>query len=135
MTPADPPISPLVPPVAPVPTPDDSAFDATFWKAVNAAFDEALECDEINRPTFVKSLHERDPQVAQEVRKLLGRAHAQTLATRFVRHTPTSALTQTAAGLTTHLDPVLGDGGERGFDHLLQRALRAERSRDRKSVV
>ena len=126
MTPADPPISP---PVPPVPTPDDSAFDATFWKAVNAAFDEALECDEIARPTFVKSLHERDPQVAQEVRKLLGRAHAQTLATSFVRHTPASALTQTAAGLTTQLDPVLGDGGERGFDHLLQRALRAERSR------
>ena len=123
MTPADPPIFP------PAPTPDDSAFDATFWKAVNAAFDEALECDEIARPAFVRSLHERDARVAQEVRKLLGRAHAQTLATSFVRHTPTSAGASAAAGLTTQLAPVLGDTGERGFDHLLQRALRAERSR------
>jgi len=126
MTPADPPSSPSVPPAA---KPDDSAFDATFWKAVNAAFDEALECDEIARPAFVKSLHDRDPRVAQEVRKLLGRAHAQTLATSFVRHPPVSAVANTSTGLTTQLAPVLGDGGERGFDHLLQRALRAERSR------
>ena len=123
MTPADPPSSPNAPP------PVDSAFDATFWKAVNAAFDEALECDEIARPAFVKSLHEGDPRVAQEVRKLLGRAHAQTLATNFVRHTPASVVSKTTGGLTTQLAPVLGDGGERGFDHLLQRALRAERSR------
>ena len=126
MTPAEPPISP---PAPPAPTSDDSAFDAAFWKAVNAAFDEALECDEINRPAFVKSLHDRDPRVAQEVRKLLGRAQAQTLATSFVRHPPAGAATKTSSGLTTHLAPVLGDGGERGFDHLLQRALRAERSR------
>ncbi len=123
MTPADPPSSPNGPKLA------DPAFDATFWKAVNAAFDEALECDEIARPAFVRSLHERDPRVAQEVRKLLGRAHAQTLATSFVRHTPASAVSNTTSGLTTHLAPVLGDGRERGFDHLLQRALRAERSR------
>ncbi len=124
MTPADPPSSPNAR------TTDDSAFDASFWKAVNAAFDEALECDEIARPAFVRSLHERDARVAQEVRKLLGRAHAQTLATSFVRHPPASAKTDNAAaGLTTQLAPVLGDGGERGFDHLLQRALRAERSR------
>ena len=122
MTPADPPSSPNAR------APDDSAFDATFWKAVNAAFDEALECDEIARPAFVKSLHERDPRVAQEVRKLLGRAHAQTLATNVVRHT-TKSPAAARAGLTTQLAPVLGDDSERGFDHLLQRALRAERSR------
>ncbi|MEO7255708.1 MAG: serine/threonine-protein kinase, partial [Casimicrobium sp.] len=126
MTPADPPISP---PFPPTPTPDDSAFDATFWKAVNSAFDDALECDEIARPAFVKSLHERDPRVAQEVRKLLGRAHAQTLATNFVRRPAATAGNVTTSGLTTQLAPVLGDGSERGFDHLLQRALRAERSR------
>ena len=126
MTPADPPSTPSI---APATAPDDSAFDATFWKAVNAAFDEALECDEIARPAFVKSLHERDPRVAQEVRKLLGRAHAQTLATSFVRRAPASSINKTTSGLTTQLAPVLGDGGERGFDHLLQRALRAERSR------
>ena len=97
------------------------AFDATFWKAVNAALDEALECDELSRPAFVKRLHERDARLAQEVRKLLGRAHAQTLATDVIRH-PT-------AGLTTQLAPVLGEAGERGFDGLLQRALRAERAR------
>ena len=38
-------------------------------------------------------------------------------------------MNETSSGLTTQLAPVLGDGGERGFDHLLQRALRAERSR------
>ncbi len=126
MTPADPPSTPSI---APATAPDDSVFDATFWKAVNAAFDEALECDEIARPAFVKSLHKRDPRVAQEVRKLLGRAHAQTLATSFVRRAPASSINKTTSGLTTQLAPVLGDGGERGFDHLLQRALRAERSR------
>lgn len=123
MTTADPPISPNAS------TPDDSAFDATFWKAINAALDEALECDEIARPAFVKSLHERDPRVAREVKKLLGRAHAQTLATSFVRQTPASALMNPTAGLTTQLAPGLADGGERGFDHLLQRALRADRLR------
>ena len=123
MTPADPPSSPNAG------TPADSAFDATFWKAVNAALDEALECDEIARPAFVKSLHERDPRVAQEVRKLLGRAHAQTAATNFVRHSPIGTVGKTTASFTTQIAPVSGDGGERGFDHLLQRALRAERSR------
>ena len=129
MTPADPPSSPSSPSTHNALTPDDSGFDATFWKEVNAAFDEALECDEIARPAFVKSLHERDPRVAQEVRKLLGRAHAQTLATNFVRHSPASTVGKAISGLTTQLAPVLGEASERGFDHLLQRALRAERSR------
>ena len=126
MTPADPPIPPSEKNALAA---DDSAFDATFWKAVNAAFDEALESDEIVRPAFVKSLHERDPRVAQEVRKLLGRAHAQTLATNVVRHPATGPDSRPTAGLTTELAPVLGASGERGFDQLLQRALRAERSR------
>ena len=115
MTSASPPLSP----------PSDDTFDATFWKAVNAALDEALECDEIARPAFVKQLHSRDPRLAQEVRKLLARAHSQTMATNVVRHAPGVP----AAGLTTQLAPVLGESGERGFDELLQRALRAERSR------
>ena len=96
-------------------------FDPSFWKAVNAALDEALECDDLSRPAYVKRLHERDAKLAQEVRKLLGRAHAQTLVTDVIRHPP--------AGLTTRLAPVLGDVGERGFDGLLQRALRADRAR------
>ena len=100
-------------------TADD--FDPTFWKAVNAALDEALECDDLSRPAYVKRLHERDAKLAQEVRKLLGRAHAQTLVTNVVRHPP--------AGLTGQLAPVLGDGAERGFDGLLHRALRADRAR------
>ncbi len=96
-------------------------FDPIFWKAVNTAFDQALECDELSRPMFVKRLHERDAKLAQEVRKLLGRAHAQTLVTDVVRHPP--------AGLTTRIAPTLTDVGERGFDGLLQRALRADRAR------
>jgi eukaryotic-like serine/threonine-protein kinase len=104
----------------PSPAPADN-FDPAFWKAVNAALDEALECDDVSRPAFVKRLHERDPQLAQEVRKLLGRAHAQTLVTDVIRHKP--------GGLTTQLAPVLGEAAERGFDGLLQRALRAERAR------
>ena len=97
------------------------AFDPVFWKAVNAALDEALECDDLSRPAFVKRLHERDAKLAQEVRKLLGRAHAQTLVTNVVRHPP--------AGLTGQLPTGLGDIGERGFDGLLHRALRADRAR------
>ncbi len=110
------------------PPPSDNEFDAAFWKAVNAAFDEALECDDLTRPGFMRSLSDRDPRVANEVRRLLGRAHAQTLATDFVRDKPPRP-----PGLTTELSTVLGavmgDGGERGFDGLLQRARRAERAR------
>lgn len=98
-------------------------FDAPFWRAVNAALDEALECDDVGRPAFVQSLHARDPRLADEVRKLLGRAHQQTLVTDYVR------AGRGSGGLTTELSPVMPDGGERGFDGLLQRALRAERSR------
>ena len=132
MTPADPPSTAKTASTASEQNssaPDDPAFDATFWKAVNAAFDEALESAEIARPAFIKSLHERDPRVSHEVRKLLGRAHAQTIATNVVRHTPTRSGAKAASGLTSELAPVLGDGGERGFDQLLHRALRAERSR------
>ena len=96
-------------------------FDPVFWKAVNAALDEALECDDVSRPAFVKRLNEIDPRLAQEVRKLLGRAHAQTLVTDVVRHP--------AAGFTSRMAPVLGGGDEQGFDSLLQRALRADRAR------
>jgi eukaryotic-like serine/threonine-protein kinase len=100
---------------------DADAFDPIFWRAVNVALDEALECDDLSRPAFVKRLHERDAKLAQEVRKLLGRAHAQTMVTDVIRHPP--------AGLTAGLAPALGDVGERGFDGLLQRALRADRAR------
>ncbi len=106
--------------------PPSEPFDAVFWKAVNAALDEALECDELSRPNFIKGLHTRDPRLAVEVRKLLGRAHAQTLVTDVIRR-------PSRDGLTTQLAPVLGDGGERGFDGLLQRALRAERARTESS--
>lgn len=106
---------------SPAPSPAAPEFDAALWKAVNTAFDEALETDELSRPAFLARLAQGDPRVANEVRRLLGRAHAQTLVTNVVRHP--------LAGLTTHLAPVLGDGAEKGFDGLLQRALRAERSR------
>ena len=96
-------------------------FDTVFWKAVNAALDDALECDDLARPAFVKRLNESDPRLAQEVRKLLGRAHAQTLVTNVVRHPP--------AGFTSKMAPVFGSSDEQGFDSLLQRALRADRAR------
>ncbi len=105
----------------PAPSPVAPDFDAALWKAVNAAFDEALETDELSRPAFLARLAQGDPRVANEVRRLLGRAHAQTLVTNVVRHP--------LAGLTTHLAPVLGDSTEKGFDGLLQRALRADRAR------
>lgn len=103
------------------PTPAASDFDAALWKAVNAAFDEALETDELSRPAFLAQLAKGDPRVANEVRRLLGRAHAQTLVTNVVRHP--------LAGLTTQLAPVIGTTAEKGFDDLLQRALRADRAR------
>ncbi len=103
------------------PTPTASEFDAALWKAVNAAFDEALETDELSRPAFLAQLAKGDPRVANEVRRLLGRAHAQTLVTNVVRHP--------LAGLTTQLAPVIGTTAEKGFDDLLQRALRADRAR------
>ena len=111
------------PSLKPPPNAADAAdtFDPVFWKAVNAALDEALECDDLSRPAYVKQLHERDARLAQEVRTLLGRAHAQTLVTDVIRHP--------AAGVTGRLAPVLGDAGERGFDGLLHRALRADRAR------
>ena len=131
MTPSNPPVPPESPdvPRGSSPAAVDAPFDAAFWKSVNAALDEALECDEISRPAFVKRLHSRDPRIALEVRKLLGRAHAQTLATNVVRHPTTRQTEGRTDGLTTQLAPILGDAGERGFDQLLQRALRAERSR------
>ena len=104
------------PSAAPASSPVAPDFDAALWKAVNAAFDEALETDELSRPAFLAQLAQGDPRVANEVRRLLGRAHAQTLVTNVVRHP--------LAGLTTHLAPVLGDSAEKGFDGLLQRALR-----------
>ena len=109
------------PSAVPAPSPVAPDFDAALWKAVNAAFDEALETDELSRPAFLAQLAQGDPRVANEVRRLLGRAHAQTLVTNVVRHP--------LAGLTTHLAPVLGDSAEKGFDGLLQRALRADRAR------
>ena len=54
---------------APPPSGDD--FDAAFWKAVNSAFDEALECDDLSRPDFMRKLAARDARVATEVRRLL----------------------------------------------------------------
>ncbi|MBC7709586.1 MAG: serine/threonine protein kinase [Rhizobacter sp.] len=96
-------------------------FDPVFWKAVNAALDEALECNDLSRPAFVKRLNENNPRLANEVRKLIGRAHAQTLVTNVVRHP--------ASGSTAKIAPLLGVGDEQGFDGLLQRALRADRAR------
>ena len=108
-------------PAKPEMAPATDDFDPVFWKAVNAALDEALECDDLSRPAFVRRLNESDPRLAQEVRKLLGRAHAQTLVTNVVRHPVT--------GFTSKMEPMLGGRDEQGFDSLLQRALRADRAR------
>ncbi len=122
-------MSPSSPPPIPEAAPIGEDFDAAFWQAVNAALDEALECDELSRPALFKRLHEVNPKLAQEVRKLLGRAHAQTQVTDVVRHSAAAGATAAAAGFITQLAPELGVAGERGFDGLLARALRAERGR------
>ncbi len=103
------------------PPPAAPEFDVALWKVVNAAFDEALETDELSRPAFLARLAQDNPRVANEVRRLLGRAHAQTRVT--------NAMHRPLTGSATPLAPVSGDITEKGFDGLLQRALRAERSR------
>jgi eukaryotic-like serine/threonine-protein kinase len=133
----------------PIPSLRAEIFDAAFWKRVNDLFDQALELDGAARSNFLSQLNAREPAMAAEVEKLIARTdsqsdtdsspdasiatpvapprtHAATLATAVVR-----ADTRPMTGLTVQLRTVLGKGAERGFDDLLQRALRANRHRQK----
>jgi eukaryotic-like serine/threonine-protein kinase len=112
-------------------------FDTTHWRKVNEALDQALELDGSDRDAFLKQLDEESAAIASEVNRLINRAEKQTAHTEFIsQETLATALVrsdsrkETRQGLTTHLAPLLAQGGdsEHGFDHLLQRALRADRS-------
>ncbi len=108
-------------------------FDASHWKRVNQALDQALELDGTDAETFLDALASEDAALAVEVRRLHARA------TGLAQPNPTlpTMLAPAARGLTTELATVFRDIGsksplaERGFDDLLQRALRAERATQR----
>jgi eukaryotic-like serine/threonine-protein kinase len=108
-------------------------FDPSHWKRVNAALDQALELDGSDRDEFLSSLASEDEALAREVGRLIDRSK---LATSIIKTTPTKPTEplRTAVvrpGLTVQLATVYGGNSavaERGFDGLLQRALRAERN-------
>lgn len=108
-------------------------FDAKHWKRVNEALDQALELEGGDAQAFLDALAHEDSSLALEVARLHARAMglAQPGATTALNPSPP------ARGLTTELATVFKDLGsesplaERGFDDLLQRALRAERATQR----
>ncbi len=123
-------------------------FDTAFWMQVNETLDRALELDHDARIDFFASLDLSDLKLSIEVKKLLSRAEQQSdtqsgaaLLTSSNSQplddiTPplVTALVKSEkphTGLTVQLAPVLGKGGERGFDDLLQRALRANRQQQK----
>jgi eukaryotic-like serine/threonine-protein kinase len=127
-----------------------SNFDATFWKRVNDTLDRALELEGDAQASFLASLNPSDPALITEVKNLLDRAQSQSDAqTDALPQSPSQSLNvitrdsvkplatavvkseRPRTGLTVQLAPVLGKGGERGFDDLLQRALRANRQRQK----
>jgi eukaryotic-like serine/threonine-protein kinase len=122
------------------PNASGSKFDAAHWKRINDALDQALELDGTDRETFLEALKSDDAALAVEVEKLLDRAQKDTSTTE--SSCPTVVETEPLAtaivrpGLTTELATVYGKNsplGERGFDGLLQRALRAERNSQKSS--
>ena len=131
---------------------DAKNFDAAFWKRVNSNLDQALELSGVALDALLSALQLDEPRVAAEVRKMLARASQQSASstssagalgagplTAVASPGPSVAPLATAwvrsegvrPGLTTQLAPVLGAGGERGFDDLLQRALKAGRHRQK----
>jgi eukaryotic-like serine/threonine-protein kinase len=126
-------------------------FDAAFWMRVNETLDRALELDHDARALFFVSLDASDLPLSTEVKKLLNRAQLQSAAQAAESSSTTTAeplnditrdsvpplatalvrSEKTRTGLTVQLAPVLGKGGEKGFDDLLQRALRANRQQQK----
>ncbi len=118
----------------------DPKFDPAHWKRINEALDQALELDGSDRATFLEGLVQEEAALAAEVQKLLGRAEkAFPVGTKTGWATIDTEPLATAVvrpGLTTELATVYGKNSpiaERGFDGLLQRALRAERSTQKSS--
>jgi eukaryotic-like serine/threonine-protein kinase len=113
-------------------------FDTAHWKRVNEAIDQALELSDSDRDAYMVALAAENADVARSVARLLPRVDAAAQATE-TQTTPdtTTATTEplTTAlvrpGLTTELATVFRANspmGDRGFDNLLQRALKAERA-------
>jgi eukaryotic-like serine/threonine-protein kinase len=107
-------------------------FDAEYWKRVNDAFDQAFDLEGDARSKFMATLAAQSAPVAAEVKRLIDRAERQGPSTLI---TPPPAYQALATALikpnhTTPLTPISGDSAnaERGFDGLLQRALRADRA-------
>ncbi len=106
---------------------NNTAFDAAHWRRVNDALDQALELDGADRVAFLSALADESEPLGDEVRRLLTRL-PDNLTLPPDRAT---AERRDAGGLTTELATVFKPGtplAERGFDGLLQRALRAERT-------
>jgi len=100
-------------------------FDVAFWKAVDAAFDATLDLEGEERARFLSELRRREPKIAAEVDRLLERGEPQPSAG--AAGDGAAAPSGTAATTPWSGPPTISD--PRGFDALLQRALRAERSR------
>jgi eukaryotic-like serine/threonine-protein kinase len=109
-------------------------FDTAYWKRVNDALDQALELSGSDRDSYMAALASENADVAQGVARLLPRVDATVSTTSGATKTLSTEPLKTALvrpGLTTELATVYradSPMGERGFDSLLQRALRAERS-------
>ncbi len=113
-------------------------FDAQFWKQVNEALDQALELGDSDRDAFLDALASENMQLATSVKRLLPRINGDAR-TVLVSAKPTTKTQPTEPlktglvrpGLTTEIASIYDAKSpiaERGFDGLLQRALRAERS-------
>ncbi|MGL5001551.1 MAG: serine/threonine-protein kinase, partial [Casimicrobium sp.] len=102
------------------PDDNDEAFDADRWRRIDQALDQALELEGDEREALLASLDVQDATIASDVRKLLARAE------------PVVETSHRRIGLTTELATIFSTGSplasERGFDGLLQRALRAEKA-------
>jgi eukaryotic-like serine/threonine-protein kinase len=119
--------------MSPEPTPSSVAFDAARWKRVNEALDQALELTDSDREAYLTTLGEEDATLASEVRRLIERANVPTSLVKTTPTHPTAPLATAVVrpGLTVQLATVFGAASpvaERGFDGLLQRALRADRN-------
>ncbi len=114
---------------------DSSGFDAARWQRVGQAFDAALDLDPLARKNYLQTLSDTDSEIAEDVAKMLERADATTPSAlesakvqpaaeskSNVREPRTSFITDSSRNRAQQ---------DVGFDGLLQRALRADRSATR----
>ena len=101
-------------------------FDAVFWKSVHDAFDQALEMDATERDAYLAQIAAKDARCADETRKLLHQTGVKPAAVEVaVNATPANDAASVSAAAAA------AAAEEKGFDHLLHRALHAERMRER----